>query len=278
MCRKNMYFFLSLGLSMSYAQEPDEITLTDDLSNPENTVIIKLEPVGNEKVLNCTGQSGHHVYPVDNVCPLGGETFRSLALGTHSTFGRYLDWQPISYLQFPVSLPVCPANGFVITKAEYTSDEVDQLKIAVESDEYRQFYDDKHASYFLYAKIVELSGGSTSDNWWLYLNASWEAHNCGDENRYAEYAKLFMDEAKIKLASSQPEDVKLHWILNIIVANVQRRTGDFAASKAWLDGVSEPLSDNEDINQSFRLAKRLLFQAIEANSTAKIQFEDDDSD
>ena len=70
-----------------------------------------------DDVLNCIGGAdGHHIYEKETECPIGGEKFKALYLGTHSTYGRHLDWEPVSYMRFPVPIPVCPGNGFVITK------------------------------------------------------------------------------------------------------------------------------------------------------------------
>jgi hypothetical protein len=120
-------------------------------------------------ILNCMQPLGHHLYETEHSCPIGGERFRSLALGTHSTFGRYLDWKPISYMDFPAPVPVCPANGFVITKQSYSEDELKKYKAVIESEAYRSIYRTQHPSYYLLAKFEELAGEGQENRWWHLL-------------------------------------------------------------------------------------------------------------
>lgn len=97
-------------------------------------------------VLNCVEVSGHHVYKSKMTCPLGGEEFEALILGTHTTFGVSLDWESLSYMRFPVPLPVCPSNGFIIIEEGLADMEVDRISAAVESAEYQSLYAQRHAT------------------------------------------------------------------------------------------------------------------------------------
>ena len=223
----------------------------------------------NNKILNCVVKSGHHVYEEKMNCPIGGKSFVSLKLGTHSTYGVHLDWEPISYMRFPVPLPVCPDNGFVVVESEYSDEKLKQLKRIVESEQYQQLYEQKHATYFLYAKMLEFSRDKSTDHWWLYLNATWEAASCGDEARYNEYARLVISEAKSKLSDLSP-DVEEYWMLSIIIPNMYRRTGDFDKAEEYLNNIGVPALDDQKSNAFFLLAKRLLAEAISSKNMDRV--------
>ena len=40
-------------------------------------------------ILSCMRPLGHHLYYKTFICPIGGEKFDSLTLGSHSTYGIY---------------------------------------------------------------------------------------------------------------------------------------------------------------------------------------------
>jgi|GEM_PF-3267170 len=230
----------------------------------------------NDKVLNCVVESGHHVYEKDTACPVGGETFKSLKLGTHSTYGRHLDWEPISYMRFPIPIPVCPGNGFVIGESEYSTEKIEALKAVVQSEKYRELYNQKHATYFLYAKTLEFTGKESENQWWLYLNASWEADNCGDKTRYIEYADLVIAASKDKLAGLSP-DVEEYWVLSIIIPNMYRRIGDFDKAQEHLNMVGIPTLKNPESNEFFSLAKKLLASAIANKIIKRVAIKEDEN-
>ena len=214
-----------------------------------------------DNVLNCATESGHHVYAKEMECPIGGEKFTSLILGTYSTYGRHLDWEPVSYMRFPTPIPVCPENGLVVTEKEYSNDKLEKLKLLVESKEYKELYKQQHATYFLYAKTLELADEKSSDQWWLYLNATWEADNCGNKERYKQYAGLTISEAKIKLVDLTPGEED-YWVLSIIIANMYRRIGSFDKAEEYFNTLGEPELEDSNSNEFFLLAKKLLGNAI----------------
>lgn len=222
-----------------------------------------------DNVLNCVETSGHHVYEVDKVCPLGGETFKALELGTHSTYGRHLDWEPMSYMRFPVPLAVCPTNGFVITKEKYSKEELESQKKVVESKAYRDLYGQKHATYFLFAKTNEMQKEKSDNLWWLYLNATWEADNCKNDERYKEYALETISAGKKRLAElkeSEPE----YWVLKVVTANMYRRIGDFKSAQSLIDEFGKPALKDKGANEYYMLALKLLTKAVKEKNTDRI--------
>lgn len=225
-------------------------------------------------VLNCNGRAdGHHIYEQETECPIGGEKFKAFYLGTHSTYGRHLDWEPVSYMRFPVPLPVCPSNGFVITQEKYSKEELEKLKKVIESKTYKDLYAQKHATYYLFAKIKELNEEKFDDYWWLYLNATWEANKCKNDARYKEYALETISAGKKRLAELKDSE-ELYWILKLVTAEMYRRIGDFKSSQELIDKFGKPaLKDNKD-NEFYMLAKKLLQKAVKEKNTDRVPIRD----
>lgn len=223
------------------------------------------EPGLNEQVLNCMTSSGYHSYPEEYVCPIGGEIFKSIILGTHSTYGRNLDLEPISYIDFPAPLPVCPSNGFVIAEPDYSEDKLERIREVIESNDYKALFSEKHATYYLYAELNKQLAEEGTSRWWHLLNATWEADNCGAADRYQRYALETIDAAKVHLDTIDKSE-PLYWVLNIVISNLYRRTGDFASARSWLDGFddqsAESSTDESTTNDNYKLALALLRKAI----------------
>jgi len=225
-------------------------------------------------VLNCMGGAdGHHIYEKETECPIGGEKFKARYLGTHSTYGLHLDWEPVSYMRFPVPIPVCPSNGFVIAEEKYSKEELDRLKKVIESKSYKDLYAQKHATYYLYAKIKELNEEKFDDYWWLYLNATWEADNCKNKVRYKEYALETISAGKKRLAELKDSE-ELFWTLKLITAEMYRRIGDFKSSQELIDNFGEPSLKEKEANDFFKLARKLLQKAVKEKNTDRVPVRD----
>jgi len=166
-------------------------------------------------------------------------------------------------------LPVCPTSGFIVTEREYSEERLKQLKAVVQSDSYQELYKQQHATYYLYAKTLELTGEKSEDQWYLYLNATWEADNCGNLVRYKEYANLVIEEARTKLSGLTPDNQE-YWVLKIILPNMYRRIGNFDKAKEYLAGIGEPTLKNEEENKFFSLAKKLLETAISLKNSNRV--------
>lgn len=222
-------------------------------------------------VLNCSGGAdGHHIYEEEIRCPIGAEKFKARYLGTHSTYGRHLDWEPASYMRFPVPIPVCPTNGFVVAKKDHTKQELEKLKKVIESKTYKDIYAQKHATFYLLAKTKELNEEKFDDYWWLYLNATWEADNCKNKIRYKEYALETISASNKRLAELKDSE-ELFWILRTINAEMYRRIGDFTKSQELVDKFGTPKLVDKEANVYFLLAKELLQKAIKEKNTERVE-------
>ncbi|MDP6953489.1 MAG: hypothetical protein QGF53_12105, partial [Alphaproteobacteria bacterium] len=106
--------------------------------------------------ITCSEPLGEHVITETFTCPLGGESFPGLTVGTHSTFGAHYDLEPVSYMPFPRPLPVCP-NGFVMYKESFSEAELAQIADIIETAEYRAAME-AHTTYYLFALLTEAMG------------------------------------------------------------------------------------------------------------------------
>ena len=225
-------------------------------------------------VLNCLKPFGNHFYLRTFTCPIGGETFQSVALGSYTGFGWYLDWKPASYIDFPPPLPVCPSNGFIIAKEAYSKEELAAIAKVIRSDEYRKLFSERHASYYLFAELIRMLGKEKPPRWQNLLQATWEAASCKDFIKYRRYALETIDAAEKQMAKiSAPNDDS--WQLSVIIANLYRRIGQFAPAREWsvkLDDSAFTFATDNSHYRSFRhLAVHVLQQAIADKNTGPVQ-------
>lgn len=237
--------------------------------NPLTLEIVESEQ-RNPRILNCLTPLGFHLYHKEYICPVGKESFKNLSLGTHSTYGRHLDWKPVSYMNFPAPMPVCPSNGFVITKKEYEDTELEKIRRIIETEDYKTLYSQRHASYYLLAEINKGLEIHKDNHWWLLLKSTWEANTCGDQLKYNHYALETIEAARVLLKSQKSSDA-IYWALNVIIPNLYRRMGDFTSAQAWLDEFGEQLPE-KDSRKYYTLAFGLLKSAVgrEDSSIIKI--------
>lgn len=252
---RNWFFASSLIISTAFASSA---------SAEPPTEIYTPNPL----VLNCEKPRGHHLFVAQITCPLGGEAFSTLRLGIHSTFGHYLDGAPASYMTFPPPLPVCPSNGFVMQQSDYSDDDISEISRVIETEDYKKLYAEKHASYYLATIIDEALGLENEKRWEKLVTATWEAHNCGDKEKYALYVSKAIAAIKAQLPET-PSGGFTHWFMRIIIAELYRRTGDFQNAEKHLPALDNlPEAPQERDNISLMIS--LLRKAIEDKDTAPV--------
>lgn len=245
------------------------LILPNNVSNAET-------PQENQNILSCQKPLGYHIQYQTYECPIGSEKFTALSIGVNTRFGVHLDWSPVSYMRFPVPLAVCPSNGFIIDKREYTDQELEKIRQVITSDEYKNLYSEKHTSYYLYAKLSKMLRAKEVEQWWILLNATWEADICGDTEKYKKYALEVIEEAKVKLSSLSNEDYQ-YWQLNLIVPNLYRRVGEFEKANVWLENLGQETPDiQEDYKEKmdpefFKLGMSLLKEAIKNQNKERVR-------
>jgi len=165
-------------------------------------------------------------------CPIDGRTFTARVVQSHSQFGMRLDLRPLGALVAPMPLPVCPGNGFVMYKIEFTEAEVGKLKTIVGSEAFQQARPG-HTDYYMAAFIKERMGAPDYDVAWTYLHASWEAENVKRE-RLAEYLALAVS-AFDKARPREQQETDRWWAAHLVAADLERRLGRFTAVDQRLD-------------------------------------------
>ena len=222
-----------------------------------------------EKYLNCSAPMGHHLSAHEFTCPIGGEKYESLALGTHSIFGRYLDWSPVSYMQFPPPLPVCPSNGFVAAR-DYSPEDLAKFEKVIASDEYKTIYAGQHATFYLFAEQNRLAQIDVKERFALLMQATWEASNCNDAAKYRSYAMLAIDEGKEKLKTLTEKDNE-YWMIYSVIPELYRRMGEFKLAQEWLDTLAGKSPADKEVKEAFDLAVILLKEAVAAQNSAPVE-------
>lgn len=107
-------------------------------------------------------------------CPVGGKTFKYMALASISQWGALPDGMPLGSGYFPIRPPQCPANGLIMYR-DFTPQEVVKLTTYVAGSEYQTLRAAGETPYYLAYQTAKALGDSAP--YWLLLSASWEAKN-----------------------------------------------------------------------------------------------------
>jgi hypothetical protein len=179
------------------------------------------------------------MFPVERICPVGGEKFQSFEIGSTSQFGMRLDFRPngpAAYLPWVQ----CP-NGFVVFKdeKEFTKAEIDVLTPIVGGADYQRMRKE-HTIAYLVVHLRRALGASDADLAWLILKAAWESE-AGTGNamrqRYLVEAHLAML-ARAKARTAHDDE---WWAVSIVAAEIERQRSRFAEALALLAAL--PVSE-----------------------------------
>lgn len=212
--------------------------------------------------LSCQKPMGHHLMYRKFVCPVGGEEFKALVLGTHSTYGRYFDLEPASYMDFPVPIPVCPSNGYVMYQSKPDGSHIKAQRKVIKSRAYKALLG-KNTSYHLFAYMAEQLGDEKADLFWLHLNSTWEADQC-NRDLYPGYVRNMLKHAEIEIARIDPTHEGF-WVLHRTIINGYRRIGEFQEARARFDNVLHRFAD-EIPEDDLAVLQQLLQYIDEKNS------------
>jgi len=138
---------------------------------------------------------------VSFTCPIGGETFSSLAQLSGYQIGSFLDLKPYGMLAAPNPLPRCPANGLVMYKSKFTQEELARLEEYVLSEEYQSLRK-AHTSYYLVSRLKKYLGAPQNEIAFTLLQATWEAK---PGEQYSQYALEALEIYKSMLQSHYPD-------------------------------------------------------------------------
>ncbi|WP_431261652.1 hypothetical protein ACQ859_15235 [Roseateles chitinivorans] len=184
-------------------------------------------------------------------CPIGGEQFKQLMAGSGTAYGSYLDTRPYGAIESPWPLPVCPGNGFVIFKHDFTPEELTKLTAVVESDDYRQRLRTE-PPYARAAFLMTVVGAEHRPLAFTLLKATWQSYSGEQADRYRAQIIEHLDQA--------PKD-KPEVALNdqLIAGEMERRIGRFDdARRRFQSIVIEPGPRAEMLNRIVAYQLRLI--------------------
>jgi hypothetical protein len=124
---------------------------------------------------------------------------------------------------------VCPDNGFVIYKADFSDEEISKLTRIVLSEDYQRSRAE-NTSYYMVAHMRERLGADDAEIARLYLAASWEAELLKPQIT-ARYRKLALEKLDAALSRNQ------QWGSVLLAAELERLLGRFDAVEARLVAV-----------------------------------------
>lgn len=198
-------------------------------------------------------------YPVERECPLGGERFSFTSVSSYTQFGKRLDLKPIGAMMAPMPLAICPNNGFIMYKSDFSEVELNNLEKFVLSAEYQSLRD-TNTDYYLLAKIYEYLNKPFSEIAYTYLKASWEAEGT---NNYPIYMKL---SASYYQKSVEQEHLfkNLEFSVRFLLVEINRLLGNFKLAESNLELLSQAF-ENEDFATKWIDIERDLINNKDAN-------------
>lgn len=165
-------------------------------------------------------------YETTVTCPIDGQTFTTIMLGSYFQSSMRLDFKPIGALITPYPYPVCPGNGFVMYQDRFSNEELNALRTIVLSDEYRRLRAE-NTDYFMVAYMKQRLGANQYDLGNTYLRASWEAERLALA-RVDEYREFAL-EAFDKSLSGKSTHTEEWWTATVLAAEMDRLLGRFSA-------------------------------------------------
>ncbi len=177
-------------------------------------------------------------------CPVGGEKFMALEVGSSTSWGQRPDGR--DYGTLPIwPLKVCPKNGFVIFDDVFSSEELRQLTHAVNSPDYQSLVNANevphYRAWWLAGKInrpIEQRAG-------FLMQAGWDSDDLVE--RKQRYQRQFADLA-LQLDVQTAGKNEFFW-LSLRGVNALRELGDFekaAARVAELKSAKSYPTDQEE--------------------------------
>ena len=167
-------------------------------------------------------------------CPIGGKKFTAPVISAYVIDAVRLDLKPLGALIAPNPLPVCPDNGFVVYKKQFSKAEIAAIRPIVLSADYRRLRRGP-TDYYMAAYVKERVGADDYDLGQTYLQASWEAErerpDLVDHYRALALEKL---DAFLKKNASHSEQ---WWTASLLVGDLERMLGNFDAAEARLKSL-----------------------------------------
>jgi hypothetical protein len=158
-------------------------------------------------------------------CPIGGTKFKSRVVASSSRFGVRLDFKPMGALIAPNPFPVCPDNGFVMYKEQFSEEEIARLAPIVLADEYQRGRHE-HTDHYLAAYLRERMGADDFALAFLYLQSSWQAEEMPE--LLSRYRSLALQKFDAYLARDNSRSTAW-WNASVVAAELDRLSGQFGS-------------------------------------------------
>jgi hypothetical protein len=225
---------------------------------------------------------GWHVQPAsavttanaEFVCPIDGQKFFGIVFESHSIAGQRLDLRP-KVLGSPglLPLPMCPSNGFVLYKTNFSEAEIKRARTVVTELAFKKARPENTVAGMAAYLATELGDAPLTVSW-LYLVASWEAEDKVNPaskdhptpligmdwirlvRNYRLKAIEYLQRGLPSLADGAQENARYL----LLIAELSRLVGDFNQASRYMDDARNDRSYN----------KSLEFAAIERTIRALV--------
>lgn len=165
-------------------------------------------------------------------CPVGGKTFKYMALASISEWGALPDGMPLGSGTFPVELPQCPTNGLVMYR-DFTPQDIAKLTTYIEGPEYQALRAAGETPHYLAYQIAKVLGDPRP--YWLLLAAGWEAKN---RDEHGARARRYNEEFVAVVRALPAEAATFESIaLRVRSANALRELGRFEEAEALRESI-----------------------------------------
>jgi hypothetical protein len=195
-------------------------------------------------------------------CPLDGTEFQAVQEFSGFPAGQRLDLKKLGAISQPRPLARCPECSLPIWD-KYPDEELKaRLRAALQSERYRTEGRDARPWFALGVLREELADEAFAVAW-TYLQASWEAEENEQPERYAEAARRalgWFDRAAAGLAGDPERRADYHTALYLPI-ELARRTGDFADAQRRLDAWPEAASAQDPWLRAAIASQRQLVAA-----------------
>ena len=194
-------------------------------------------------------------------CPVGGKTFKHMAIGSYTTFGQLPDGMPIGTGPFPMPITECPDNGLVIYR-EFNAEEAKRLEPLVLGPAYqamRKADTPARRAAWLAERMGDREGLP-----WMLLTATWEAKATpADTDRITRYQKVFL--AAVAALPVDPASTR-SIVLRSRAANALRELGRFDEAERLRASVvvSDDAAKGEEDGAQTRAGMRDYLTALAA--------------
>jgi hypothetical protein len=203
-----------------------ERSLTTRLALTTRAAAITAAAVVAGAILTSQGATASTSYEATITCPIDGQPFRTIMVGSNFQSGMRLDFKPIGVLVAPYPYPVCPGNGFVMYQNTFSDEELNTIRPIVLSDEYRRLRAE-NTDYFMIAYVKQRLGANQYDLGNTYLRASWEAEVSASA-RIDEYRKLAREAFDNSLSGKRTRTEEW-WTATVLATEMDRLLGNFNA-------------------------------------------------